>query len=88
VLARVVAEVDRAAPGSRLNLLLTDGTGIWATTWTHALSVRAVDGGPGGDRPAVTVASEPTDTRPGWVAVPDRHLVVARPGRCDVRALP
>ena len=40
VLADVVRSVDGAAPGSRLNLLLTDGTAIWATTWTHALSVR------------------------------------------------
>ena len=72
VLAESCARVDAAAPGSRLNLLLTDGTAIWATTWTHALSVRA---GPG----AVTVASEPTDASTGWVAVPDRRLVVATP---------
>ena len=76
-LAGTVLDVDAAAPGSRLNLLLTDGTAVWATTWTHALSVR-----PAPD--AVTVASEPTDTGPGWTAVPDRHLVVAAPGRCDV----
>ena len=31
-------------PESRLNLLLTDGTTIWATTWTHALSVRVGEG--------------------------------------------
>jgi glutamine amidotransferase len=76
-LAETVLTVEAGAPGSRLNLLLTDGTAVWATTWTHALSVRA---GPG----AVTVASEPTDTGPGWTAVPDRHLVLAAPGRCDV----
>ena len=76
-LAETVLDVDAAAPGSRLNLLLTDGTAVWATTWTHALSVRTAPG-------AVTVASEPTDTGPGWTAVPDRHLVVAAPGRCDV----
>jgi gamma-glutamyl hercynylcysteine S-oxide hydrolase len=80
VLAGVVLAVDEAAPGSRLNLLLTDGTAIWATTWTHALSVRASVG-------AITVASEPTDAGPGWTPVPDRHLVVATPERCDVRAL-
>ena len=34
-------EVAAAAPGSRLNLLLTDGATVWATAWTHALSVRA-----------------------------------------------
>ena len=80
VLVDVVRSVDGAAPGSRLNLLLTDGTAIWATTWTHALSVRRGAG-------AVTVASEPLDASTGWVAVPDRSLVVATPQRCDVRPL-
>ena len=72
-LVDVVAEVAAAAPGSRLNLLLTDGATVWATAWDHALSVRA---GPG----HVLVASEPLDADPGWTGVPDRHLVVARPG--------
>jgi gamma-glutamyl hercynylcysteine S-oxide hydrolase len=81
VLAATVGTVAAAAPGSRLNLLLTDGATVWGTTWTHALSVRA---GPG----AVTVASEPTDAGPGWTAVPDRHLVVATRERCEVRPLP
>jgi len=92
-LRAVVTAVDRAAPGSRLNLLLTDGVGIWATAWDHALSVRitpvpmlgpASDPsvpmlGPASD-PSVLVASEPIDPLPGWIAVPDRHLVVAHPG--------
>jgi gamma-glutamyl hercynylcysteine S-oxide hydrolase len=78
VLAETVLTVEAAAPGSRLNLLLTDGEAVWGTTWTHALSVRAVPG-------AVTVASEPTDPGPGWTAVPDRHLVVADRWRCEVR---
>jgi glutamine amidotransferase len=68
--AGVVADVAAAAPGSRLNLLLTDGDTIIATTWTHALSVLA-----DGDR--VVVASEPWDDDPAWTAVPDRHLVLA-----------
>ena len=59
VLVDVVHAVDAAAPGSRLNLLLTDGATIWATTWTHALAVRVRPG-------AVTVASEPTDPGDGW----------------------
>jgi glutamine amidotransferase len=80
VLAGVVRAVESAAPGSRLNLLLTDGSTVWATTWTHALSVRAGAG-------AVTVASEPSDLGAGWVAVPDRHLVLAGPQRCEVRPL-
>lgn len=74
-LADVVRDVEAAAPGSRLNLLLTDGDTVWATAWTHALSVRATDD-------AVLVASEPVDDLPGWTSVPDRHLVVARPGSC------
>jgi glutamine amidotransferase len=80
VLAGVVRAVEAAAPGSRLNLLLTDGSAVWATTWTHALSVRAEAG-------AVTVASEPSDRGAGWVAVPDRHLVLATPQRCEIQPL-
>jgi glutamine amidotransferase len=72
-LGAVVRAVAAAAPSSRLNLLLTDGTGIWATAWGHALSVRV---GPD----AAVVASEPTDPLPGWTEVPDRHLVEVRPG--------
>jgi gamma-glutamyl hercynylcysteine S-oxide hydrolase len=66
----VVAEVGRAAPGSRLNLLLTDGETLVATAAGHALSVRrrAAD---------VVVASEPFDDDPGWQPVPDRTLLVA-----------
>jgi gamma-glutamyl hercynylcysteine S-oxide hydrolase len=79
-LAEVVAAVESAAPGSRLNLLLTDGTGIWATAWYHALSVRT-------DDDSALVASEPIDGHPGWVEVPDRHLVTARPGHCRLTPL-
>jgi gamma-glutamyl hercynylcysteine S-oxide hydrolase len=73
-LAGVVTEVAATAPGSRLNLLLTDGAGIWATAWYHALSVRI-------DERSALVASEPFDTDPGWCPVPDQHLVVAAPGQ-------
>ncbi|TWF81666.1 glutamine amidotransferase [Pseudonocardia hierapolitana] len=76
-LAGVVTDVAAVAPESRLNLLLTDGTGIWATAWYHALSVRTDDW-------SALVASEPFDDDPGWRPVPDRHLVTAVPGfhRC------
>jgi gamma-glutamyl hercynylcysteine S-oxide hydrolase len=80
VLAAVVHDVAAAAPGSRLNLLLTDGCGIWATAWDHALSVRTTPD-------AALVSSEPTDSLPTWNAVPDRHLVVARPGRHSLHDL-
>ncbi|WP_219414454.1 ergothioneine biosynthesis protein EgtC [Pseudonocardia nigra] len=79
-LAEVVTTVAAGAPGARLNLLLTDGATIWATAWSHALSVRV-------DAATALVVSEPTDAGPGWTSVPDRHLVVARPGHCSTRHL-
>jgi len=75
VLAGVLHAVLAAAPGSRLNLLLTDGTGIWASTAGHALSVVT-------DAATALVASEPLDDRPNWAEVPERHLLAARPGQC------
>jgi gamma-glutamyl hercynylcysteine S-oxide hydrolase len=76
-LIAVVTAVLAAAPGSRLNLLLTDGAGIWATTWHHALSVQV-------DERHALVVSEPLDAGAAWTAVPDQHLVVAAPGRCAI----
>jgi glutamine amidotransferase len=70
VLAGVVTDVALVAPGSRLNLLLTDGHTILATAWDHALSVLS---GPD----FTVVASEPFDDDPAWRAVPDRNLLVA-----------
>ncbi len=77
VIAEVTADVLRVAPGSRLNLLLTDGEQVVGTAVTHALSVRR-------DGCSLLVASEPTDTDPGWVVVPDGHLLVATPSAHDV----
>lgn len=79
--AAIVAEVLTAAPGSRLNLLLTDSHTIVATTVTHALSVWH------GDR-AVLVSSEPLDNDPAWRPVPDGHLLVATASGVDVSPLP
>ncbi|NIH83947.1 ergothioneine biosynthesis protein EgtC [Amycolatopsis granulosa] len=78
--ADLIAQVERAAPGSRLNFLLTDGTVLVATAWTHSLSVR-VDG------EAVLVASEPLDDAPGWSEVPDRHLLRACHGAVELLPL-
>ncbi|TDV42634.1 ergothioneine biosynthesis protein EgtC [Actinophytocola oryzae] len=78
--ASVVTEVAAAAPGSRLNLLLTNGSTIVGTAWTHALWVRALPG-------AVVVASEPYDEDPGWREVPDGHLVTATPSLVDMTRL-
>lgn len=85
VLAETCERVEHDAPGSRLNLLLTDGATIWATAWRHALAVRTETGIAG--EPAATVASEPTHAFPDWTEVPDRHLVVACPGRHDLHPL-
>jgi gamma-glutamyl hercynylcysteine S-oxide hydrolase len=80
-LADVLTEVLAAAPESRLNLLLTDGESIAATTWTHALSVRFTAG-------SVAVSSEPWDSDDGgWQAVPDRHLVLADRSTLDISEL-
>lgn len=79
-IAGTVAEVDRAAPGSRLNLLLTDGATIVATTAGHALSVRHGDD-------AVLVSSEPLDDDPAWRALADRTLLVAAPSGIRLTSL-
>jgi glutamine amidotransferase len=78
--AATVAEVERAAPGSRLNLLLTDGSTVVATAAGHALSVRARPG-------SVLVASEPLDDDPAWQPVPERTLLVATTGDLHLTAL-
>lgn len=80
-LCEVVAETAAAAPGSRLNLLLTNGDAVLATAVRHALSVRRADG-------AVLVASEPIDERPGWQPVPENHLLVATPSAVELRPIP
>ncbi|MEV7237403.1 ergothioneine biosynthesis protein EgtC [Streptomyces sp. NPDC051020] len=69
--ADTVGEIAEAAPGSRLNLLLTDGTTIVATAWGDTLWYLTEPG-----RGAV-VASEPYDDDPHWRTVPDRTLLVA-----------
>jgi glutamine amidotransferase len=84
--------------GVRLNLLLTDGTTIWATAWGASLSTfRSAppgpgdpgpgDPGPGDPGPGVVVASEPHDDRPGWQDVPDRSLVTATPEGIQLSSL-
>jgi glutamine amidotransferase len=70
-LGETVRELAEAAPASRLNLLLTDGETIAATTWGDTLWYLAEPG-----RSAV-VASEPYDDDPRWQEVPDRTLLTA-----------
>lgn len=65
---KIVADIGRRDPGARLNLLLTDGAQLFATTWGDTLCLlRDVRG--------VVLASEPYDDDPGWQDVPDRSLV-------------
>jgi glutamine amidotransferase len=79
-LTGLVTEVAAAAPGSRLNLMLTDGDTILATAWDHALSVLTGDDW-------VVVASEPWDDDPAWAEIPDQHLVLATRSGVRVRHL-
>ncbi|MFI6677683.1 ergothioneine biosynthesis protein EgtC [Kribbella sp. NPDC050470] len=69
VVAEVVQEVDSLAPGSRLNVLATDGQQLIATTWTHSLWVRQTSD-------SITVSSEPFGAD-GWTEVPDHSLLAA-----------
>ncbi|MFF4861078.1 ergothioneine biosynthesis protein EgtC [Streptomyces sp. NPDC002405] len=79
-LADTVLEVAAAAPGSRLNLLLTNGETITATAWGDSLWYLTEPGR------RTVVASEPYDDDPHWVQVPDRALLAA--SRTDVLLTP
>jgi glutamine amidotransferase len=78
--AEVVTSVGERAPGSRLNVLLTDGSTVVATTWWHSLSVLST-----GER--TVIASEPCDSDPAWTPVEDRQLLVATRTGVDQYAL-
>ncbi|SNQ50525.1 Gamma-glutamyl-hercynylcysteine sulfoxide hydrolase [Frankia canadensis] len=73
---------EPAPPGgtARLNLLVTDGSQLVATTWRDTLVYRIEPDG-------VLVASEPDDDKPGWVDVPDHHLLVADTHQVTLRSL-
>ncbi|WP_028477678.1 ergothioneine biosynthesis protein EgtC [Nocardia sp. CNY236] len=75
----VAAILDRT-PDARLNLLLSDGTQVWATTCHHSLSALVTD-------TFAIVSSEPLDDDPRWQAIGDRSVVAARPGALSVDAL-
>jgi glutamine amidotransferase len=68
------------AVAGRLNLLLSDGQGIWATAWGDTLYWRNWSGG-------IVVASEPFDDDDDWVAVPEKSLVVAGARACHTRSI-
>ncbi|MFI1281072.1 ergothioneine biosynthesis protein EgtC [Streptomyces sp. NPDC020858] len=81
-LAEPVRDLASAAPGSRLNLLLTDGAAIAATAWGDSLWYLA---DPVTRR--TVVASEPYDDDPRWCEVPDRTLLTATRTRVDLTPL-
>lgn len=81
VLAELITEVLAAAPASRLNLMLTDGTRGYATTVTHSLWVRSLPTG-------TVLASEPFDDDPAWRRVEDGRLVVADRAGAAIHRLP
>ncbi|KNB53773.1 ergothioneine biosynthesis protein EgtC [Streptomyces caatingaensis] len=80
-LAGAVVALAEAAPGSRLNLLLTDGASVTATAWGDTLWYLT---GPG---ERVVVASEPYDDDPRWAEVPDRTLLSADRTRLSLSSL-
>ncbi|MEV7525302.1 ergothioneine biosynthesis protein EgtC [Streptomyces sp. NPDC091371] len=81
-LAEPVRELASAAPGSRLNLLLTDGVTIAATAWGDSLWYLA-DARTG----RTVVASEPYDDDTRWCEVPDRTLLTATRTRVELTPL-
>ncbi|MFC9247509.1 ergothioneine biosynthesis protein EgtC [Streptomyces sp. NPDC057136] len=78
--ADTVLDIAARAPGSRLNLLLTDGSTIVATAWGDTLWYLTEPGR------RTVVASEPYDDDPLWREVPDRTLLTAT--RTDVLLTP
>jgi glutamine amidotransferase len=67
-LADLVLDLATKDPTARLNLLLTDGAQLVATTWGDTLCWLQ-------DARGLVLASEPYDDDPGWQDVPDRSLV-------------
>ncbi|WP_344566928.1 ergothioneine biosynthesis protein EgtC [Streptomyces axinellae] len=80
-LARVAAALSGAAPGSRLNFLLTDGHTLAGTAVGESLWYLP--------RPhaSLTVASEPYDTDPEWRQVPDGHVLTGDATRVELALL-
>lgn len=79
----LVADVGARGP-ARLNVLLSDGRSIVATTCGNTLFVLTDTGLAEG---GVLVASEPLDDHPAWMAVPDGSLVEARGTSVEISSL-
>lgn len=80
VVEEVTTAVGAAAPGSRLNLLLTDGRTVAASTWGHSLAVLE-----GADH--TMVSSEPFGDSGPWQPLPDQTLVVLTADGAKTRPL-
>jgi glutamine amidotransferase len=78
--AGVVRSVAEVSPGSRLNLLLTDGPTLVATACGDTLFTFH-------DNDSNVIASEPFDDDPAWRPIDDGSLVVATRTSLDVGAL-
>jgi glutamine amidotransferase len=88
-LAGTIERVEAAGGTGRFNFLLTDGQSAAATACGDTLWYRQANGAPDGptSSAAVVVASEPYDDEPGWVEVPDRHVLTAIAREVSVRPL-
>jgi glutamine amidotransferase len=84
VLTEVVRVLASRDPAARLNLLVSDGEVVAATTWGASLSYLHDAGLAAG---GTLVASEPLDDDPAWIDVPDRSLLVADKSGVRVGAL-
>jgi glutamine amidotransferase len=82
-LASVIAAAAEQGE-SFLNLILSDGHTMWATTWGNSLFLLQ---GAGLATGGVLVASEPLDDDAGWAPVPERSLVRASCTAVDVSPL-
>ncbi len=80
VLVELTKEVVAVAPASRLNFLMTNGSVIVGTTWTHSLWVHH-------DEESVMLASEPLWEDDAWREIPDNHVVLADPSTVEVRPI-
>jgi glutamine amidotransferase len=77
----VLRLAQEVSPGSRLNLMLTDGITVVATACGDSLFSHRDDA-------SVVVASEPFDDSSGWQLVPDDSLVVATRTDLTVGVIP
>jgi glutamine amidotransferase len=67
-LAPTIQSVARRDPEARLTVLALDTTTVLGITWGDTLSYLIEPDG-------VVVASEPWDDDPGWIEVPDHHII-------------